>query len=365
MNGPSDTEATDIAVRPMRSEEKAKVRELFRRSFPFLLRVFFSWTPVTLVAERDGNLVGAIMLKTYPLPDRRKGGLVSWVFTAPEARGTGAGQRLIEAALDHFASEGCDEVAASVEGYNTSSSKLFSTRGFSILSPGEQLRRYGVKMLPTWIRMSHVWDIGHFVWARPRQSRSDSPSVQWWGTLLANALVLFLVFWRTGSFEPLTFVAVPLVSVLFFGARWLAMKWTAAARGLEVRFRAWETGFLMSIGVAGLFGSFFPVPGSAYPVENNWSYRDVLPTLGPMALAGVLPTLIITGIAWGLARFVGLPPRFDAWVDYVVFVGGWLAIFDVVLAVWPFVSFNGRRIRDWNQPIWIILALVALVFLLI
>jgi len=45
----------------------------------------------------------------------------------------GTGQKLIEAALHFFEDKGCEEIMACVEGSNTSSSKLFSTRGFSIL----------------------------------------------------------------------------------------------------------------------------------------------------------------------------------------------------------------------------------------
>jgi GNAT superfamily N-acetyltransferase len=115
-----DTAPMDITVRPMRPGEKPEVRKMFRRSFPLLLRLFFSWSPHTLVAERGSKLLGAIVLKTYPLSGGRKGGFVSWIFTAPEARGSGAGQHLIEAALDLFVTQGCDEVAASVEGYNAS-----------------------------------------------------------------------------------------------------------------------------------------------------------------------------------------------------------------------------------------------------
>ena len=167
------TATADITVRPMRPEEKPEVREMFRRSFALVKRWFFSWTPDVLVVEQGGELLGAVMLETYPLPGDRKGGFVTWVFTAPEARGTGAGQRLIEAALDLFESRGCDEVTTFVEGYNTSSSKLFSTRGFSVLSPGQQLRRYGPGILALWVRWRNLLDIGHFVWARP-----DSPSLQ-------------------------------------------------------------------------------------------------------------------------------------------------------------------------------------------
>ncbi len=100
-----------------------------------------TFTPHVLVAEQNGQLLGATVLKLIPLPRNRKGGLIYWVFTAPEASGMRAGQRLIESATHFFEDKGCDEIMTCVEGINTSSSKLFSTRGFSILSPGQQFRR--------------------------------------------------------------------------------------------------------------------------------------------------------------------------------------------------------------------------------
>lgn len=357
----SPIEAADIVVRPMRPDEKPAVRQVFMRSFSFLKRwFFFSWTPDVLVATRGEQLLGAVMLETYPLPDGRTGGFVTWVFTAAEARGSGAGQRLIEAALDLFESRGCTEVTTFVEGYNTSSSRLFATRGFSILSPGQQLRRYGLRTLAMWVRWRHLLDIGHFVWARPGAAQPDSPSLQWWGTLLANILIALLTLWRRGRVEPLTFLAVPLMCLLFLGARVLAMRQAAAAQGLELRYRTWETGFLVSLLVALLFRFFFPIPGSAYPASAQWSYRRLLRQLGRIALAGVLPTLALTGAAWLLARFAALPAALTAWLGYALFVGVPLALFDTVMIFFPFWSFNGRRIWQWRRPLWAVLALTAL-----
>lgn len=357
--------AAAITVRPMRPEEKPAVRQIFLRSFAWLKRwFFFSWTPDVLVAVQGDRLLGAVMLETYPLPGGRKGGFVTWVFTAPDARGSGAGRRLIEAALDLFDTRGCAEVTTFVEGNNTSSSKLFATRGFSMLSPGQQWRRYGFRTLLQWVRWGHLLDIGHFVWARPGAAQPDSPAWQWWGTFLANVLLAFLVLWRSGGSDPLAFVAVPLSCLLFLGARTLAMQWAAAWQGLRLRFRAWETGFLVSLGMGLIFGSFFPIPGGVYPVSGQWSYRKLLPKLGPVAVAGVLPALLLTGAAWALLHFAGLPPAVHEWISYVLLIGKPLALFDTVMIFFPFWSFNGRRIGDWNRPLWALLALAALLMFL-
>jgi GNAT superfamily N-acetyltransferase len=358
------TQESNIYVRPMRLEEKRDVHNIMSRSFPLVQSWFFSFTPHVLVAEQNGQLLGATVLKLVPLPGSRKGGLISWVFTAPEARGMGAGQRLIEAALHFFEDKRCNEIMACVEGYNTSSSKLFSTRGFSILSPGQQFRRYGIGILPLWVRIFHYIDIGHFLWARPGTEQPDNPALQWWGNVLMNALVLLLMLWRWNGFSDVNltaFIAVPLICVLFFGVRELAMRLTANGYGLSVRYRAWESGFPLSLAIALAFGGWYPVAGSVYPTKNGWRYRDLIPMLGPIAFAGALSVLLFTWGVWALLHFSVLPPEIKTWINITIIIGKLLALFDIALIFFPFVSFNGRRIWDWNRVVWSVLAAAVVV----
>jgi len=358
----------DIHIRPMRAEEKRDVSAIMRRSFELTQQLFFSWSSNVLVAEQEGDLRGAVVLKMFPLPRGRKGGLIAWIFTAPEARGTGAGQRLTEAALKFFEEQGCDELMACVEGYNTSSSKLFATRGFSILSPGEQFRRYGLGTLALWMHTFHYIDIGHFLWVRPAASQSDNPAMQWWGSWLVNVLIYLLALWRQNDFgllSLLTVVKISLLLAMFLGIRTLSMQWMAHRQKMvTMRYRAWESGFPLSLLIALAFGGQYPVPGSFYPTSDRWRYRDLLPKLGPVALAGVLPPLILTWGAWALSRLGGLTPEVSHWVNSALAMGQILTLFDVVLVFFPFVSFNGRRIWDWNKLIWagVALATVALFF---
>ncbi len=352
----------DIHIRPMRAEEKRDVGAIMRRSFEPTQQLFFSWSPNVLVAELDGKLLGAVVLKMFSLPGGRKGGLIGWIFTAPQARGTGAGQRLTEAALEFLEEQGCDEIMACVEGYNTSSSKLFATRGFSILSPGEQFRRYGLGALAMWMRTFHFIDVGHFLWVRPAAGQPDNPAMQWWGNWLANVLIYLLSLWRQNGFRQLSLssvVEIPLLFALFLGIRTLSMLWMARRRKMTVRYRAWESGFPLSLLIALAFGGQYPVLGNFYPTSDRWRYRDLLPKLGPVALSGVLPTLALTWGAWALSRFGGLGPDASRWISSAMTMGQVMILFDVVLVFFPFVSFNGRRIWDWNKLLWGFLALAT------
>jgi len=357
----------DIHIRPMLGEEKQEVGAIMRHSFELTQQLFFSWSKDVLVAEKDGKLLGAVILKMFSLPGGRKGGLIAWVFTSPEARGTGAGQRLTEAGLEFLEKQGCDEFMACVEGYNSSSSKLFATRGFSILSPGEQFRRYGLGTLSMWFHTFHYIDVGHFLWVRPAARQPDNPRLQWWGNWLANILIFLLALWRRNSFGQISLLSVvelPLLLLAFLGARSLSMKWMAYSQKMEIRYRAWESGFPLSMLIALAFGGPYPVLGSFYLISDRWRYRELLPKLGPVALSGVLPGLALTWGAWALSQFEGLAPDVSHWISSAMNMGLILLLFDIVLIFFPFVSFNGRRIWDWNKLVWgiCILATMMLFF---
>ena len=362
------SQISDVDIRPMRDDERRNVYAIMRRAFPLVDRWFFSWTPNVLVAEQGGQLLGAIVLKLFALPHNRIGGSVSWVFTAPEVRGRGVGQRLVEGGIDFFERQGCDEILAAVEGFNTSSSKLFATRGFRILSPEAQFRRYGLATFAVWAKIFHYLDVGHFLWTRPASGELDSPALQWWGTIAANSLIGLLMLWRVGdsrAISPGMWLVLPLIVIVLFGMRYLGMWLVARRQGLTVRFRAWESGFPISIAIALAFaGAMYPMPGSDYPTTNQWRYRDLLPKLGWIALAGTLPVLLILWLARAMLQLEVTPPYLKAWLNIMLLMGKPLLIFDIAIPFFPFVSFNARRLWDWNKIVWALLtAAVVAMFL--
>jgi ribosomal protein S18 acetylase RimI-like enzyme len=363
-----DEEATNppaSSVRHMREEETRAVSSLAGRAFSRPEGALFSPPPQTLVAERDGRLVGAIVPKVFVLPDKRRCGAIFWLMIAPEARGLGLGGRLVKATLEYFEEHGCQEAFACVEGYNTSSSNLFAARGFTILSPGEQLRRYGLSgTITLWIKMFRLGaDVGHFLWARPGTTRQDHPGLQWWTGTLLSVLVFLLAGWRGGwaeRLEPSTLLRAALPIVALFVLREAAMRLAARSQGLPVRHRAWEAAFPLSAGVALMLGWFFPTPGCVYARSRTWSYRNLLPKLGPIAFAGASAVLVFTWATWGVLRFGDPPPEIASWLHFGHVAGQMLALFEVLLPFSIFVSFNGRRVWDWSRSAWTVLAVATL-----
>jgi len=353
---------TEMLIRPMRDEEKSTVRDIMRRSFPLVQRWFFSFTPHVLVAEIEGKIQGAIVLKVSSLPRGRRIGLMYWAFTRPDARGQGVGQRLFDAGIRFLEERDCDEILGCVEGNNTSSSNLLAARGFEILSPGRQLRRWGLHIPLVWLKIFHYIDIGHFVWARPGSGRADSAPLQWWNNLAINSLLLFVVFWRLMGrdfFDSPRYWEIPLVLGVFFGVRELAMRLVAHGHGLTIRYRTWESALPLGLVLAAGPACWFPILGSVYPVTPSWRYRDTIRKLGPVATAGGLVLLLLSWGAWALLRWAAIPPTVTPLLNLTAMLGSSMAFFDIALPFFPFVCFNGRRIWDWNRPVWIVLAALA------
>jgi hypothetical protein len=68
------------------------VRSLAGSAFSWPEGALFSPPPQTLVAERDGHLVGAVVPKVFALPHKRLCGSLFWLMTDPQARRLGRGQ---------------------------------------------------------------------------------------------------------------------------------------------------------------------------------------------------------------------------------------------------------------------------------
>jgi GNAT superfamily N-acetyltransferase len=370
----------DNAVREMQAGEERAVASVMRRSFNWFARLFFDFGDKAFVCEVDGEIVGGITLSVFSVGRGRRGGLIKWVFTGPEARGRGVATELIDHALAWFETEGCSDVFACIEGHNTGSSNRFARRGFVALSFFQQLRRYRWNLPKVWLKTVHLFDVGHFLWLRSgepvdgqvraaRVAGAAGSTLSFFGTILVQTLAFYGATLRWSGAGPAhagpvllqTFLAVAAI----FSIRVVSMAFAARAMGREVVYRPWESGLFLSV-VLGIFGTGpFPVPGTLYPATVNgadgrhlWSYRDELPWMGPMAYAGGI-SMVITGwllqVASGGA--VELSPMLGGAVDMGLVFVRILLIFEVLLPVFPFACYNGRRVLEWRRASWGVMAL--------
>ncbi|TVQ21742.1 MAG: GNAT family N-acetyltransferase [Spirochaetaceae bacterium] len=371
----------------MQPHERKIVRQVMRTCFGWFASLFFDFGSIAYVYELDGRIVGGTTISKFRIDDERSGGVVKWIFTLPEARGRGAASQLLDAAMQWFAEQQCHAVFACIEGYNTASSNRFSSRGFSIMSLREQLSRYGLQTARIWMHTVYGVTIGHFLWARvsgdaaggaipaPAPERSEATAtggsldrqatpvhatradqlLTFGVTALFHAVFAWLLVLRTGGALTVEVVVTFLVLIpALFGIRLLAMKLAASMKGLSTEYRPWDAGMLLSLVVHVLFGGIMPAPGTLYPKEQVYRYRDELPRLGFMAFAGAAELL---GAGWILLLLLrsGVLPFADALPLQVAltYIRVFL-IFDVLIPIFPFECFNGKRILDWNRLVWVV-----------
>ncbi len=345
----------------MRDDEAQSVRRVMKNAFPFLLRLFFTITKETFVAEQDGALLGGVVTKTFRINREKKGGLIAFIFTSDAARGRGLGQKLLDHALTYLAERGCDEVFASVEGTNTSSSKMFLTRGFALASGGRLITRYGFNIFRILFCTSHTIDVGHFLWIKPLENYRERPTMQWIANVLLNTL-----FWtaayamRQGSAledVPRSALSIFISMVLLFGVRDLSTIAGSKLFGIPMQYRLWETSLLLNAAISLVFRGSFISTGSFYPIRKDWRYKDEYARLGTIAYTSSLVMLATLYGAFFLQYLLVLPPLMSAAVAMLLFVGTVFTIFDILVPIFPLYSGNGGRVYHWSKPLWVTIAL--------
>ncbi len=360
----------EIIIREMKPEEKKEVTAVAFKAFPFLMRLFFSFSKDTLIAEYKGSIVGGVILKMFSIRKSHKSvkaGLISFIFSDPAIQGVGVGQRLAEAGISYMEDEGCTELFASVEGFNTSSSKLFSYRDFSLLSVVQQFRTYGLQTFSLWIHTFHLFDVGHFLWSKSSMKSERDGSFQWFYTILIQTATALVMHLRRGSnyfIDPSIILRYFLIFLFFIGGRTAIQFLTAKALKLDTEYRMWETGLLLNFGISSLFGGMLSAPGSLYPKKPNWKYSELQKQLGTMALTSSL-FMISALCCIKLLLMQNHSSSLNSLLKTAFPVGVAIVIVDTLLPFFPFTSYNGRRLWDWNKLIWGVAALLTVLLLIL
>ena len=363
---PHDASCGDeVAIRPLDPGEARALATVMRRSFGGLAGMLFSPGKAAFVAELDGRVVGGVTLGAFRIDAARRGGVVKWLFTLPEARGRGVAEMLVERALAWFEEDGVTDAFACIDGLNAGSSNRFARHGFSPLGFVEQVRRYGVSLARVWWHANHVVDVGHVLWARtrgdPTKDIDDEATAPWGAGGLIATVGLHAVFGvvmlarhgATMTAADVAQVAVAVAAVV--GVRTAAMALVGHAQGLRLRYRSWETGLLLAGGIAGVFGGPFVAPGVLTPRSRTWSPRELAPALARMAFAGPTAVLALAWLAWwadaaGVAAAVASP---------ILFYARSLLLVDVLLPFFPLTVFAGRRVFEASRTAWAALAVVT------
>ncbi len=117
---PTDLEAIATCIEPFVAQGK-----VLRRTFSELQ----SLIPHYLVAEKDGKIVGCVVLEIYS----PKLAEIRSLVVSPECQGLGVGKRLVDQCVDRAKEHNIFEIMAI-----TSQDGFFQTCGFDYTLPGEK-----------------------------------------------------------------------------------------------------------------------------------------------------------------------------------------------------------------------------------
>lgn len=132
----------------------------------------------------------------------------------------------------------------------------------------------------------------------------------------------------------------------------LAHKYSAIHYGAHAAFFAWPMGLLLALGMAFGLGFVFAAPGAVYIFKSDLTAREngIISVLGPI-------TNIVLGILfWAFGLFV-----FTGGIAHIVLMmGGQINFFLALFNMIPLGPLDGKKVFDWNKPVWAVLFLPLL-----
>jgi len=177
--------------------------------------------------------------------------------------------------------------------------------------------------------------------------------------LLKAWVVLSLAFAIAmyGLSISIEFLTIVFLSALTVGVGFLfhelAHKIVAQHYGCDAEFRAFNNMLILAM-VMSIFGFVFAAPGAVMISGPVGIRRN-----GTISLAGPLANLILAFVC--LLMLFSLPIVFLKNIFFYGFmINTWIALFNML----PFGNFDGRKIFAWNRAVYILVVIVAGVFMI-
>ena len=338
-----------IEVRLMREDEAGQVRVMGRRAFSGFESLWVSKPKLAMVAIQDGRIVGAILYK-FIRAGGKKIGYVDYAFVDRDRQGQGIGGVLYRETVRHLWAQGCDALTAIVKDDNVGSWGPFVKNGFTRVSLPEICRQFGLGgAIAQYFATPLCIGIGmeYYVALRERAcpSGKEGSAKQIAAYAIANLLLAPLLLLR-GTGDPAAFVAAFLlvlgcgVAAGYLGTRLSRRAW---------RFRLNNGGALICALVS--ISGVYPFVGNWYPerYENTKAFRR---DMGLSSLPGWAVSLALAGMAL-------LPLSLPLLLVYAGQISAMFLLYRVI-PFYPFESFGGRRVLNWNRYVFFALSALSL-----
>ena len=357
--------SSNIVIEALRTEhEKEQIIAIAKEAFPLFHSIFVKTTPHTLVAKHNGDIVGGVIMEILDRNCTGNGkgnvGIISWLFTSQSSRGLGAGQSLVVSAVEYLESLECDTIVTVIDGYNTSSSKIFSHNGFKLNTNTNVLINLGFKdYFRLWAELQYYFELGHFLWVKgiePSKEESSGFGLAWVSNIAIVSLAFISGFGLSYGLENVQYPIIALLIFLIY--RYLPLKLITLLKNEKWVYRGWHNGYPLSSVIALVFGTYLPMTGAQYPATHKWSYKGKLDSIG--IGYSISATLMLVTLSL-LLLYPGFVPEI-LW-NSMFLIGISFLLFDILFIFTPFQFYAGKRIFEYNKWFWALFAVIALMII--
>lgn len=344
-----------VQVREMARGEEKQVLAIGRRAFDGFERLWISRPRLALVAVVEETIVGAVLYKLQQAGGK-KVGYVDYAFIDPAHDGKGYGGVLYREAVAHLWRLGVDAQTALVKDDNVGSWHLFEKNGFHIASLLELVKCFGLGgALSQYFGSPFCVGVGMrlYLAVGDGDQQADQRHTTEKGSGLIHLAVFFIVnallmiigksIW--GSMAWMTSLALVLTLGITLLGAYLGTRFSTS-RKWSFRF---NNGGLLICAVISVF-SALPMIGRFYPDR----YEKTKPFHRDMGIVSLLTwgfLLVMTLVCQVLFQNADLPAN-------MAMIGSLLLAYHC-LPLYPFESFGGRRVFQWNKPVFGLMVLLS------
>lgn len=338
-----------LMIRPIQQGEEKTVLNVGRKAFTFLEALFLTSAKNAMVADYEGNIIGAIIFSAVN-SGTNKIVYIDEAFVDPIYHGMGVGKKLYAETFAYLQEQGYDYITAMVKDDNVGSWKLCLDSGFVRTSFPEAMKHIGVGgLLKHHFRtpMAFATNMDFYMYSVNEQITPKTSHVfQLVVFLLVNLLFAFPI-WLQLMGKPDAF-ATYIAAYATLLAIILLIRFCGSLFYKEKKgFRLNNCGGFLTILLA-FFGSIFPMNANWYPetYENSDSFRRKLaiPELVKWMIFALLPFLAFTSYKY---------PQAIAELSCIYLILS-------VIPLYPFDAYGAGRIYRYKKWLWLATAVISI-----
>lgn len=347
----------EIIIRKMLETELSKVKKIAKETFVGVESLVVDTPTNAMVAEVDGEIVGAIIYKQI-ITKNIKSVYIEKAFIQKDYQAKGIGKKLYKETFEKLKQE-YDYLTSLVKDDNAASWKLFLENDFKRTNIINISKIFGIKgMIKHYISTPWSLAIGvdYYISSEKEENNENIEEndntnkniAVFLGINILNVIIMQLIYLRGLNQFILAYM---LVLLLIVASGYIGVKITKQ----KCSFRFTDGG-LMYVIIAGVFGFVFPAIGNWYP--KKYENTEILKR--NLAIISLIPWIFMILLVMTFKLF-NIENELFASMQQIASLFLMLRI----ITIYPSASFGGLRVFNYKKSIWAMLILISTIMLVI